>query len=159
MEKKEINKRHPRRRGPPRNWAKSSASVPKTGEPGLEKQEFHHSSRTGRRSQGVRTGPQEGRDALRLPGTNSTCTPGRAPHTQKWLRQRLREEGAARPLEQLGSGSSRGSVQKGLRRERESDSAGPGSTGRRGSSPGSSLPWGQAEARRAQDSKDTPAPS
>ena len=55
--------------GPARSQAKAAASVPRIGEPDLEKQEFHHSSQTGRCSQGVRAGSQEGGDALRLPGT------------------------------------------------------------------------------------------
>ena len=52
--------------------------------PVLEKQELHQSSRVERRSQGVRTGPQEGGDALRLLGTlTDTCAPERMHHTQR----------------------------------------------------------------------------
>ena len=41
--------------------AKAGASVP-------EKQELHQPSLAERRLQGIGAGPQEGRDALRLPG-------------------------------------------------------------------------------------------
>ena len=58
--------------------AKAGASVPRTGEPRLEKQELHQPSWTERRLQGGGAGPQEGRDALRLPGTlTDTRAPGR----------------------------------------------------------------------------------
>ena len=82
---------------------------------------------------------------------------------------------------QLGGGSGRGggSVRRGMRGSRSNSegvgqrlggeaSAQPGgrirqrwprSTGRRGHSPGSGLPRRQAEAGRAQDSKDAPARS
>ena len=46
--------------------------------PVLEKQELHQSPRVERHSQGVRPGPQEGGDALRIPGTlRDTCALGK----------------------------------------------------------------------------------
>ena len=85
------------------------------------------------------------------------AAPGAA---QKRLRPKLRGYGAARPLEHLGGGSGRSSTQKGLcSPERESDSTGLGAQGAMDTAQDPALPWAQAEARRAQDSKDTPAPS
>ena len=105
----------------------------------------------------------------------------RDPEQLKGLGRRLRGGGCAAPgAARRGSGRGRGSVRRGLRgsrsssgglgrrlrgeaaarrgRERESNSAGVEHRAP-GHSPGSGLPPGQAEARRAQDSKDTPAPS
>ena len=67
---------------------------------------------------------------------------GRGSAARERLPQRLCLEGAAQPgarIQQRRPGSE--------------------SAGRRGHSPGSGAPREQAEARRAQDSKDTPAPS
>ena len=89
-------------------------SVPRTGEPSLEKQEFHHSSRTGRRSQGVSAGSQEGGDDLRLPGTlTDHLRPGRARHTPRPSSLK----GCSLPgwtREQLRGGSGRGTWGRGL---------------------------------------------
>ena len=66
-------------------------------------------------------------------------------------------EGPAWPGEQL-SGSGRGSAQRELRGlERDSSSAGPKAQGTGNTAQDPALPLGLAEAKRAQDSKDTPA--
>ena len=122
----------------------------------LEKQELHQSSWVERHSQGVRAGPQEGQGCPQAPwDTNRHLRPGEsAPSSLKGcsghtagtrsssegLSRRLRGEGAARP---------------GARTQQRR----PEGTGRREHSPGSGLPAGQGEARRAQDSKYAPAPS
>ena len=62
--------------------------------------------------------------------------------------------------EQLGGSSGTGSARKGLHgREHESNSAGQGAQDAGDTAQDPASPPGQAEARRAQDSKDTPAPS
>ena len=61
--------------------------------------------------------------------------------------------------EQLRRGSGRGSTQKELRGEHDSNSTGRRAQGAGDTVQDPALPPGQAEARRAQNSKDTPAPS
>ena len=158
-----------------------------------EKQELHQPFQAERGLQGVRAGPQEGGDALGLPGTlTDTCAPGECAELPKGcsahggtqsssegLGRRLRGGGCAAPgAARPGSGRGRGSVRRGLRgsrssseglgrqlrgggcaaRERESTSAGSGAQGA-GTQPRIPPPPGQAEAGRAQDSEDAPAPS
>ena len=63
-----------------------------------------------------------------------------------------------RAWEQLGGGLGRGPVQKELSgRERYSNSTGPGAQAAGDTAQDLALPLGQAEARRAQESKGTPA--
>ena len=74
-----------------------------------EKQELHQSSRAERRSQGVRAGPQEGGDALGLPGTlTDTCAPGECAELPKGCSAHGMDPGAAR------RGSGGGSARRGL---------------------------------------------
>ena len=64
-----------------------------------------------------------------------------------------------RPREQLRGGPAE-ALWKGLRSwERESNRVGTGAQGAGNTAQDLALPLGHAEARRAQDSKDTPAPS
>ena len=105
-----------------------------------------------RPGQGVRAGPQEGGDAHRLPRTlTDTCAGGRvrrAPY--RAVAPARLELGAAQ--RGSGGGSTAGSPNP-TAQAREHWA--PGTQ----HSPGSGLHPGQAEARRAQDSKDAPAPS
>ena len=119
-----------------------------------EKQELHQPSQAERGPQGVRAGPQEGGDALGLPGTlTDTCAPGDAPSSLRAAACTAGPGGTRSSSEGLGGGSAEGAAG----RERESNSAGSRAQGAR-HSPGFRLP-GQAEAGRAQDSEDAPAPA
>ena len=158
-----------------RSQAKAGASAPPGQESTVpEKLELHQSSRVERRLQGVRAGPQEGGDALRLPGTlteqlrhgESAPSSLKGCSAHALTRELLGGARAAAPQRGLrGPGSSSGAAwavapaekaaQPGARFQQRR----PGSTGRRGHCPGPTLPLRQAEARRAQDSKDAPAPS
>ena len=118
-----------------------------------EEQELHQPSRAGGKGlAGSWSRTQEGGDALGLPGTlTDTCAPGECAE----LPEGCSAHGRARSSsEGLGSGSVEGSAG----RERESNSAGPGAQGA-GTQPRIRPPPGQAEAGRAQDSEDAPAPS
>ena len=88
-----------------------------------EKQELHESSQTESHWQGVRAGPQEGGDALRLPGTlTDTGAPGECPELPKGL-----QCVHGWNQEQLGGSSCRGSGQRELCvRDHDSNSTGPG---------------------------------
>ena len=121
-----------------------------------EKQEFHQSSRTERGSQGVRARPQEGGDALRLPGTlTDTCAPGECAELPKGCSA---HGGTRRDPEQLG-GARAAAPRRGLRGGSANPTAQAPEHWAPGHSPGSGLPPEQAEAGRAQDSKDSPARS
>ena len=67
--------------------------------------------------------------------------------------------GAESPQEQLQGAQAAAPLRGGCVAESESNSAGPGAQGTRDTAQDLVLPPGQAEARRAQDSKETPAPS
>ena len=130
---KEINKRHLRGRGhrgaglrPGQVSPGQESSVP-------EKQDLHQSSWAEWCPQGVRAGPQEGRDALRLPGTlTDTCDPGESAELPKGMQH------APRPGSSL-EGLGRRLPRRGLHgRERESNSA-DREHWAPGHSPGSSL--------------------
>ena len=109
-----------------------------------EKQKRHQPSRRERCCQGVGVGPQEGRDALRLPGALTEHLRPResVPHPPAELSTGLQRA----PLGpgRAGRGSGEGSTEEAAR------PASPGHRIRR-SSPG------QAEAGRAQESEDAPA--
>ena len=96
---------------------------------------------------------QEGGDALRLPGTlTGTCARGECAELPKGCSAhcgtRSSSEGLGRRLRGGGCAA----------RERDSTSAGSGAQGA-GTQPRIRPPPGQAEAGRAQDSEDAPAPS
>uniref|UniRef100_A0A8C0LHG6 Uncharacterized protein n=1 Tax=Canis lupus dingo TaxID=286419 RepID=A0A8C0LHG6_CANLU len=150
-----------------------------------ETQELHRPSRAERGSRGVGAGPRRegipsGSPGHSLRAAARTAGPGAARGARAAAPRRgLRGGGCAAPgAARPGSGRGRGSVQRGLRgsrssseglgrrlrgggctaRERESNSAGSGAQGA-GTQPRIRPPPGQAEAGRAQDSEDAPAPS
>ena len=124
-----------------------------------QKQGLHQSSRAERRWQEARAGSQEGRGCPQTPrDTNRHLLPGEsAGHTL----QPSSLKGCSVPhgaQEQLGGSSGGGSVRRGLLGpERDSNSTGPGAQGAGDTAQNPALPPGQAEAGKAQDSKDTPA--
>ena len=84
--------------------------------PGPEKQELYQPSRKERHWQGARAGPQEGGDALRLPGalTEDLRPRESTPHSTAEVPKGLQRP-PGRAQEQLGGSSGCGSGQRGLR--------------------------------------------
>ena len=119
-----------------------------------EEQELHRPS-GGKGLAGRWSRTREGGDALGFPETvTATARPGECAELPKGCSA---HGGTRRDREQLG-GLGGGSAEGAAGRERESTSAGPGAQGA-GTQPRIRPPPGQAEAGRAQDSKDTPTPS
>ena len=150
--------------------AKAGASVPRTGEPRLEKQELHQPSWTERRLQGGGAGPRRAGMPSGAGGTNRHLRPGEsAPHPAarlpKGLQRAWLDPGAAR-REQLGGASGVGSAWRGLwGREHESNSTGPGVQGAGDTDPGLSPRTGRSQEGPGQQgcscpelSRSTPRP-
>ena len=95
---------------------------------------------------------QEGGDALGIPGTlTATARPGECAELPKGCSA---HGGTRSSSGGLGGGSAEGAAG----REHEPNSSGPGAQGA-GTQPRIRPPPGQAEAGRAQDSEDAPAPA
>ena len=116
----------------------------------MEKQELHQPSQMERPSQGVGAGPQEGGDALRLPGTvTDTCAPERVCHTPR--PSSLKGCSTSR----AGPGSSSEGLRwwlraEGLQGPRSSSGAARAEAPHRGScAAASAIPTGQALEHRA----------
>ena len=136
-----------------RSRAKAGVSVPRTGDPRPREAGASPIFLGGKASQGVGAGPQKSGDALRLPETltEQLCPGESALSSLKGCSVAPLDPGAA----QRGSDGS--SAERWLCGGAQIQQRRPGSTGHQGHSPGSDLHPGQAEARKAQDSKDTPA--
>ena len=127
--------------------------------PVLEKQELHQTSRMERGRRELEQDPRRGGDALRLPATlTELLRPGeRAPHPAAELPNGLQRAQGWTQEQHRGS-SVGGSLRRGLRSgERDSNSTGSGAQGTGDTAQDLALPLGQAEAGRAQDSKNAPA--
>ena len=141
--------------GPARSRAEAGASVPRTGEPRPGGAGAAPTFPGGKGLAGSWSRTQEGGDALGLPGTvTATARPGECAELPKGCSAHGGTRRDPEQLKGLGGGSAEGAVG----RERESTSAGSGAQGA-GTQPRIRPPPGQAEAGRAQDSEDAPAPA
>ena len=123
------------------------ARAPRTGKPRPREARASPISPMERRSQRVEAGPQEGGDALTLPGAlTEHLRPGEsAPHSTAELPKGL-QPAPSGPRERL-------------QRLHVVGCARPEPRALGDTAQDLALPRGQAEARRTQDSKDTPAAS